>query len=431
MQNYFLTGIVFAARPKIFIFCMFNQKKSSSCFTKQTIFLVVLFLHVCCCNKAGAQQFNGKYYFPQVYFDSADAVNRLAEGNSTISGVSFAREGSFINGKVHNAFNQTVLLFPFTAYFAEWYNLKYDNPKSNIIMVPQAFAQRLETKTDAYGNFSFKKMKPGKYYLECSINYSGTAVGTERVGTGAYYYGWSSYSYPIYQSYYYNYNAVQKANKVVEVKRDGQLIEVKLRPNPFESFRSGKPTSTDCYLVNNKQYGDCKEFYASGGLKVFASWKDGLMDGPSDYYYENGTTQASGKYKKGFKVGNWKYFDSSAVITAEENFVYRDKMGVKEGAFKYYHKSGKIRSVYNYEDDKPAGDSYDYFESGKVKAKYFYKDGAAEGAAMEYYESGKIKATLNYKNNKLDGTCIFYTERGTVEKTTLYKNGQVQSEKLQ
>ena len=397
----------------------------------KALFSVVFLWSFFYSTNAFAQQFNGKYYFPQVYFDSADAVNRLAEGRSTISGVSFAREGSFINGKVHNAANQTVMLFPFTDYFAEWYNLKYDNPKANIVMVPRAFAQRLETKTDEYGNFSFKKMKPGKYYLECSINYTGTAVGTERVGTGAYYYGYVGYSYPIYESYYYNYNAVQKANKVVEVKRDGQLIEVKLRPNPFESFKSGKPGSTECYMINNKQYGDCKDFYANGRLSAFASWKDGLLDGPCEYYFESGTTQAKGHYKKGFKVGNWKYYDSSLRLSAEENFVYRDKMSVKEGLFRYYYPSGKIKSTYNYVDDAVAGESFDFFESGNTKAKYLYKNGVAEGESLQYYESGTLKAKLYYKNNKFDGSCIFYTEKGKLEKTVLYKNGEVVSEKLQ
>lgn len=404
------------------MFCRENHSR-----LLKTLFVFAFLLLATCA--VYSQQNAAKVYFPQIYFDSADAVNRLREGNSTISGVSFAREGSFINGKKHNAARQTVVLFPFTDYFAEWYNLKYDNPKANIIMIPQAFAQRLETKTDDYGNFSFKKMKPGKYYIECSINYTGTAVGKERVGTETYYYGWNAYSYPVYESYYYNYNAVQKANKVVEITRDGQLIEIKLKPNPFENFKSGKPVSTNCYQVNNKQYGKCKEFYPNGQLSFFGEWDNGWLDGHCDYFYESGTKKATGEYKKGFKVGAWKYYDSTGIINAEENFVFRDKMGLKEGLFKYYYNSGKLKSTYNYKDDKIEGESYDYYESGHIKAKYFYKNDMAEGEGLLYHESGSIKARCNYKNNKLDGTTVYYTEKGTVEKTSVYKNGEMVSEK--
>ena len=405
-----------------------KRNYSAPC-SKVFYFSALFALYVCTGN---AQQNVSKVFFPQVFFDSADAAKRLQEGNSTISGVAFARvyrEGSFLAASKHYAVNETVVLFPYTEYFAEWYNLKYDNPKANIVMTQQAFAQRLETKTDQYGNFTFTKMKPGKYYLECSIDYVGTASSVAEVGTRTVYWGWSSYSTPLYQKYYYNFDASQRANKIVEVKKDGQLIEVKLKPNPFENFKSGKPVSTDCYQVNNKQFGECKEFFANGKLSLFAEWKNGWLDGHCDYYYENGVKKAAGEYKKGFKTGNWKYYDSSAVQNAEENYVYRDKMSVKEGLFKYCYKSGKIKSTYNYKDDKIIGDSYDYFESGNLKAKYFYINGLAEGDASLYYESGNLKAKLVYKNDKLEGTAVYYTEKGTVEKTAAYKNGVLLAEK--
>ncbi len=379
-----------------------------------------------------AQDNTVKVYFPQVFFDSADAANRLQEGLSTISGVCFTRvhkEGSFMPGAKHYAVNETVMLFPYTEYFAEWYNLKYDNPKANIIMTRQAFAQRLETKTDQFGNFTFTKMKPGKYYIESSIDYVGTASSVAAVGTRTVYWGLSAYSTPIYQKHYYNYDATKRVNKIVEIKKDGQLIEVKLKPNPFENFKSGKPVSTNCYQINNKQCGECKEFYANGKLNIFAEWDNGFLNGTCDYFYTDGTKQATGKYKKGFKVGTWKYFDSTGIISGEDNYVYRDKMSVKEGNFKFYYKSGKIKATYIYKNGKITGDSFDYFESGNIKAKFVYKDGLIEGESITYYESGNIKAKLLYKNDKLNGNSVFYTEKGEIEKNAAYANGQLVTEK--
>lgn len=153
---------------------------------------------------------NGKYFFPQVFFDEEDAKNRLQEGNSTIRGVLFHAEGSIITKTKYYGKKQTVVLFPYTSYFSEWYNLKYQNPRANIILRPEVFRYRLEAQTDEYGNFTFNKMKPGKYYLESSIDYIATGVGHERVATIYYNAYWSQ---PIYESYYYNYDVTKIANK--------------------------------------------------------------------------------------------------------------------------------------------------------------------------------------------------------------------------
>ena len=59
-----------------------------------------------------------------------------------------------------------------------------------------------------------------------------TAVGSykQQTGTSTAYnaYGTPLYSTPIYETFFYDYEAAHRESKFVEVKKDGQVIEIKL-----------------------------------------------------------------------------------------------------------------------------------------------------------------------------------------------------------
>lgn len=201
---------------------------------KKIIALIVIII----CFSTHAQK--GKtVYFPQVFFDKKEASNLLAEGKSTIEGVAFTRKKNMYGFKPLLAEKQyakegtVVMLFPCSTYFDEWYRLrnKYENKTTAVFMSQEAFEYRLEAKTDAYGRFKFTNIKPGKYYLETIIDF--TAVGSydEQVGNTNYYNGYGAYvgSSPIYKKYYYNYTLENREYEFVEINRDGELIEMKLK----------------------------------------------------------------------------------------------------------------------------------------------------------------------------------------------------------
>lgn len=41
-------------------------------------------------------------------------------------------------------------------------------------------------------------------------------------------------STPIYQSYFYNFNARNRESREIDIEENGQLIEIKLKPQLFE-----------------------------------------------------------------------------------------------------------------------------------------------------------------------------------------------------
>lgn len=182
-------------------------------------------------------------YFPQVFFDKKQAEAQLGAGKSTIEGVAFTREKRSIpltmgavkvkTGKKHMARpNTVVMLFSVTEYFTEFYNLrkKLESKTKQVLMSNEAFAVRREAYTDDYGRFRFENLKVGKYYLETIVDF--TAVGSykQQTGTSTAYnvYGTPLYSTPIYETFFYDYEAAHRESKFVEVKKDGQVIEIKL-----------------------------------------------------------------------------------------------------------------------------------------------------------------------------------------------------------
>ena len=204
---------------------------------KKCLILIISFL---CVSDVFSQKDS---YFPQVFFDKKQAEAQLGAGKSTIEGVAFTREKRSIpltmgavkvkTGKKHMARpNTVVMLFPVTEYFTEFYNLrkKLESKTKQVLMSNEAFAVRREAYTDDYGRFRFENLKVGKYYLETIVDF--TAVGSykQQTGTSTAYnvYGTPLYSTPIYETFFYDYEAAHRESKFVEVKKDGQVIEIKL-----------------------------------------------------------------------------------------------------------------------------------------------------------------------------------------------------------
>lgn len=185
----------------------------------------------------------------KVKFNAVEAKEILALGKSTIKGIAIAREytnanvtknplnkllGMDVTGTKHLAPPGTVvMLFPVTDYFKEYYKMRErykHSRKYKAVMSKEAFSYRLETKVGENGAFTFEQMKPGKYYIETYFGYVGTGVGYNQVGRTDYYNGFGGHmgSSPIYQGYFYDYYDNKVESKFVEIKKDGEMKEIRL-----------------------------------------------------------------------------------------------------------------------------------------------------------------------------------------------------------
>lgn len=195
---------------------------------KSVRFLCIFLLFISCFYKAKAQKTE---LFPQVPFDSLEAKNMLGTGKSTIEGVAFTRVKNGYGMKVGQkmlAINTDVTLYPVTSYFTEWYNLrkKKESKKTSVFMSNDAFRWRVVVHTDDYGRFKFFNMKPGKYFLQAMASYN--IQGTRNVYTGSDYNGYGGGT-DYYQQQRYINNYTDRIEEFVEITRDGQTIELKLK----------------------------------------------------------------------------------------------------------------------------------------------------------------------------------------------------------
>lgn len=178
------------------------------------------------------------YYYPQVFFNAKQADSMLARGTSKIEGVAYTKPKTGWGFKAPLAKKQyapagtIVTLFPCTDYFYTWHSLykKYANKNTSILMSQEAFSYHLQAKTDNYGRFSFDSLKTGKYYMEVVIPYTVRMSYQEQTGvSNTYYRGGYVVSSPIYSTFFYNAWDSNRETLFVEVTKDGQLVEVKLK----------------------------------------------------------------------------------------------------------------------------------------------------------------------------------------------------------
>lgn len=168
---------------------------------------------------------------PTGVFNKALAEEMLQPGNASIVGVAYTRQ--FTDSKRQDAPEGTlVTLYPLTPYFEEFLKLRTRKEDKNtaVYLSEEAYKYRVETKTDAYGRFIFENLKPGKYYIESVIPYIGTAEYSKQTGTTTTYngYGVAISTDPYYEKFTYDFDAASRESKVVEVKKAGQSLNVKL-----------------------------------------------------------------------------------------------------------------------------------------------------------------------------------------------------------
>lgn len=193
--------------------------------TRQVFLCSILFITTI--SQAVAQKMPA-YVFPSTPFNEEETAKQMEEGTAVISGTAKIKKKGriYFPGK-----KDQINLFPATAYIMEFAELKkkYNKGKKVATMSNEAFTYRIEGRTiDDQGNFEFRDLKPGKYYIVTWIDYDKQGSYKVHTGTETTYnmYGVALSSSPIYSTYTYNYSVEMEVSGVVEVKADGEKVSV-------------------------------------------------------------------------------------------------------------------------------------------------------------------------------------------------------------
>ncbi|ANH82049.1 hypothetical protein A8C56_14680 [Niabella ginsenosidivorans] len=172
------------------------------------------------------------YLLPKTPFDAAATKRALEKGTCTIKGVAFARPivNGIRMGKKILANKITVYLFPLTPYFEEHLaQKKQQNPRKLkfAFVSPECVQLKLTSITNSSGEFIFPDMKPGRYYIEGLLPWSETGVTSEKTGYIDDPYGGAD----VYTKRQYRNDYEDYIHAIVEIKKEGETVNIKLRDN--------------------------------------------------------------------------------------------------------------------------------------------------------------------------------------------------------
>lgn len=196
-----------------------------------TILTIALGIFSTSAQNRQAENTTSNMTLPSQKFDPIVAQTALAEGTGKIKGVAFTnplissgdRDWSRLK-----ASNVTVYLMPLTPYFQEYYRLLGDktknNPKKNkyVGIHDEAAKYQLSVVANNDGEFTFPKMKPGKYYLYAVVKFEQDYVKNEYAGSGYNGYGGRTDYYTPRTT---TYSFADLISDVVEIKKDGQVVK--------------------------------------------------------------------------------------------------------------------------------------------------------------------------------------------------------------
>jgi antitoxin component YwqK of YwqJK toxin-antitoxin module len=206
---------------------------------------------------------------------------------------------------------------------------------------------------------------------------------------------------------------------------------------------------------NDVKQGLTVYYYPDGNIMRTINFENGLENGFAREFAPDGTVITMIEYRRGFvvdreninradrnglKQGKWKFFYASGKVKTEGT--YRDDK--RNGYFKEYDEKGMLTDVAKYVNDVKQEEApelvkldvrTDYYPDGKVKTRASYKGTVPEGIRREYAESGEVVAAYTFKNGVMiaegivddegmrDGPWKEFYENGQLRSEGVYRNG--------
>lgn len=158
--------------------------------------------------------------YPKEIFDVQQARNAMDTGNATIKG----RICAFSDGRVFTKEVVSVYLSPVTPYLEAWKKLRDSKKGANVIMSDEAISIRRDAKTIDNGYFSFSNLKPGKYFMQATMEFIQAKSNTVYDGSDTY--GNTTTNYYHEEAYGVDHRVMLE--EPVEITKDGEVKTVNM-----------------------------------------------------------------------------------------------------------------------------------------------------------------------------------------------------------
>jgi len=233
---------------------------------------------------------------------------------------------------------------------------------------------------------------------------------------------------PIIETYSINEKCIQKAyysNKKLAYTREGKLVEgYNLLPNGkyTEYYKNGQIKVQGSYK-EGKRDGEFKAFLKNGKSAGSVFYKDGkiikstLVKAMKDNASFSPVTDIYYKLEDSHTLRKVDYENGLLRIY----FIY-NKDGIPDGESVEYYEEGSIESIVHFRNNIVEGLTITYYENGNIDEEVNYKNNKMNGEAKSYDENGKLNGRTIFKDDiKLEEEV--HKENEILKNT--FKNGEL------
>jgi len=233
---------------------------------------------------------------------------------------------------------------------------------------------------------------------------------------------------PIIETYSINEKCIQKAyysNKKLAYTREGKLVEgYNLLPNGkyTEYYKNGQMKVQGSYK-EGKRDGEFKAFLKNGKSAGSVIYKDGkiikstLVKAMKDNASFSPVTDIYYKLEDSHTLRKVDYENGLLRIY----FIY-NKDGIPDGESVEYYEEGNIKSIIPFRNNMVEGLTITYYENGNIDEEVNYKNDKMNGEAKSYDENGKLNGRTIFKDDiKLEEEV--HKENEILKNT--FKNGEL------
>jgi len=222
------------------------------------------------------------------------------------------------------------------------------------------------------------------------------------------------------------------------------------------------------YFIFNKNgllNGNSIEYYEEGNIESIVPYKNNVVEGLVITYYENGNIKEEVNYKNDNMNGEAKSYDENGKLNGRT--IFKDDIKLEEEVHKENEilkntfKNGEVvkqdicspngtlkeRRVLNgnemeYSTFYPNGNVKQkifakdkiiikeqlYARNGNIMSNSFFSNGKPVTEVFEYYPDGKIHKKISSSNNMLDGDYLEYYPNGKLKNKAFFKNDKQEGE---
>jgi antitoxin component YwqK of YwqJK toxin-antitoxin module/Tfp pilus assembly protein PilF len=184
----------------------------------------------------------------------------------------------------------------------------------------------------------------------------------------------------------------------------------------YKEYYENGNTEEEENFVNGKEEGKESDYDEDGKLFCESNFEKGRLR-ELKFYDKKGNVISSTTTRNG--AGDLVFYDARGNKTSESNFT---KEGLREGFTTSYFENGKISSTSNYKNGNLNGEKLSYYVNGVLYEKINYTNGDEDGYYISNHENNVLKYEGWFVNGSKQQQHIEYDAFKNITSNTYYNN---------